>query len=31
VGHVGYWRRRGIWPDDFVRGAINPTELRRIV
>lgn len=24
MGHTDYWRRRGIWPDPFVRGAIRP-------
>jgi DNA-binding winged helix-turn-helix (wHTH) protein/Tfp pilus assembly protein PilF len=24
LGHVEYWKRRGIWPDPFVRGAIDP-------
>lgn len=24
MGHVAYWQKRGIWPDPFVRGAINP-------
>lgn len=27
MGHVAYWRRRGIWPDPFVRGAIDPAKL----
>ena len=27
LGHVAYWRRRKIWPDDFVRGAIDPAQL----
>lgn len=27
VGHVAYWRQRGIWPDRFVRGAIEPARL----
>lgn len=27
VGHVDYWRRRGIWPDPFVRGAVDPSKL----
>ncbi|MCP3731515.1 winged helix-turn-helix domain-containing protein [Sphingomonas sp. MG17] len=25
LGHVEYWRRRGIWPDRFVRGALQPS------
>lgn len=27
LGHVDYWRTRGIWPDPFVRGAIDPASL----
>lgn len=27
MGHVAYWKRRGIWPDPFVRGAIDPAKL----
>lgn len=27
MGHVDYWRRRGIWPDPFVRGTLNPSVL----
>lgn len=27
MGHVAYWKRRGIWPDPFVRGAIDPARL----
>jgi DNA-binding winged helix-turn-helix (wHTH) protein/tetratricopeptide (TPR) repeat protein len=27
IGHVDYWKRRGIWPDPFVRGAIDPALL----
>nr|WP_236659774.1 winged helix-turn-helix domain-containing protein [Sphingopyxis lutea] len=27
LGHVAYWRRRGIWPDPFVRGALDPAKL----
>ena len=27
MGHVAYWRKRGIWPDPFVRGAIDPARL----
>ena len=27
MGHVAYWRERGIWPDPFVRGAIDPAKL----
>jgi DNA-binding winged helix-turn-helix (wHTH) protein/tetratricopeptide (TPR) repeat protein len=23
IGHVDYWRKRGIWPDPFVRGALS--------
>lgn len=23
MGHVSYWRKRGIWPDPFVRGSLN--------
>ena len=24
MGHIEYWRRRGIWPDAFVRGSLYP-------
>ncbi len=24
LGHVAYWTKRGVWPDRFVRGALNP-------
>jgi tetratricopeptide (TPR) repeat protein len=24
MGHVAYWQKRGIWPDPFVRGALDP-------
>lgn len=24
MGHVAYWQKRGIWPDPFVRGSLNP-------
>ncbi len=27
MGHVDYWKKRGIWPDPFVRGALNPAQL----
>ena len=27
MGHVLYWRARGIWPDPFVRGALDPLKL----
>lgn len=27
MGHVDYWRRRGVWPDEFVRGSLNPAKL----
>ena len=27
IGHVAYWRKRGIWPDPFVRGALDPEKL----
>jgi DNA-binding winged helix-turn-helix (wHTH) protein len=27
MGHVAYWRRRGIWPDPFVRGVLDPAKL----
>lgn len=27
MGHVEYWQKRGIWPDPFVRGALNPAKL----
>lgn len=27
MGHVGYWRMRGVWPDPFVRGALDPEKL----
>lgn len=23
TGHVAYWRKRGIWPDPFVRGSLR--------
>lgn len=23
MGHMDYWRRRGVWPDRFVRGSID--------
>ncbi len=26
LGHVAYWRKRGIWPDSFVRGVLDPTK-----
>jgi hypothetical protein len=22
MGHMAYWRQRGVWPDPFVRGAL---------
>ncbi|HUQ12843.1 MAG TPA: hypothetical protein VM055_01025 [Novosphingobium sp.] len=22
TGHIDYWRKRGVWPDDFVRGSL---------
>ncbi len=25
MGHTDYWRRRGVWPDPFVRGALRPS------
>lgn len=25
MGHVAYWRKRGIWPDPFVRGSLKPS------
>jgi hypothetical protein len=28
MGHVAYWRRRGVWPDPFVRGALDPAKMR---
>lgn len=27
MGHVAYWQKRGIWPDLFVRGALDPAKL----
>lgn len=27
LGHVDYWRKRGIWPDSFVRGVIDPAKF----
>lgn len=30
IGHVAYWRKRDIWPDPFVRGAIDPAKLAKI-
>jgi hypothetical protein len=27
MGQVAYWRKRGIWPDPFVRGALDPAKL----
>lgn len=27
MGHVDYWKTRGIWPDPFVRGALDPTQF----
>lgn len=27
MGHVAYWRKRGIWPDPFVRGVLEPEKL----
>lgn len=27
LGHIDYWQRRGIWPDPFVRGALDPAKL----
>jgi tetratricopeptide (TPR) repeat protein len=27
MGHADYWRRRGVWPDPFVRGSIDPATL----
>lgn len=27
MGHVAYWKQRGVWPDTFVRGAIDPRNL----
>lgn len=27
MGHVAYWQKRGIWPDPFVRGALDPAKL----
>ncbi len=26
MGHVAYWQKRGIWPDPFVRGALDPAQ-----
>lgn len=28
LGHIVYWQKRGIWPDPFVRGAIEPEKYR---
>lgn len=28
MGHVAYWQKRGIWPDPFVRGALDPAKLK---
>lgn len=28
MGHVAYWQKRGIWPDAFVRGALDPGAIR---
>lgn len=27
MGHVAYWRKRGIWPDTLVRGSLDPAKL----
>ncbi len=27
LGHVAYWQKRGIWPDSFVRGVLDPAKL----
>lgn len=27
MGHIAYWQKRGIWPDPFVRGALDPAKL----
>ena len=27
LGHVAYWQARGIWPDPFVRGSLDPARL----
>lgn len=27
TGHLAYWQRRNVWPDPFVRGAIDPAKL----
>jgi len=27
IGSLTYWRKRGIWPDPFVRGSIDPVKL----
>lgn len=27
MGHVAYWQKRGIWPDPFVRGALDKAIL----
>ena len=24
LGYTDYWRERGIWPDEFVRGSLVP-------
>ncbi len=28
TGQLAYWRKRGIWPDPFVRGTLNPADYR---
>lgn len=30
MGHVAYWQKRGIWPDPFVRGVLDPTKLAQV-
>lgn len=27
MGHVAYWQKRGIWPDPFVRGSLDPAKI----
>lgn len=27
LGHVAYWQKRDIWPDPFVRGALDPAKF----
>lgn len=27
MGQMAYWQKRGIWPDPFVRGALDPAKM----